>query len=180
MYPAHDYKGETVSTIGEEAAHNPRLQVSSIEEYVDVMNGLNLAHPKMIDVAVPANRQIGAQQEDDEDTSWAMTPRGCDDPDRQARHVASRSPGGRRADTGWCDPQLRPRALQGPSTTSSGPGGMLRYETAQGGKRIVFYCAFGERSTLAVKTAQEAGLDNVCHVVGGIDAWASAGGTLER
>lgn len=57
--PAHDYKGWTVSTIGEERAHNPRLQVASEQAYVDVMNNLKLANPKMMDVAVPANLGCG-------------------------------------------------------------------------------------------------------------------------
>src|SRR5271165_7262811 len=48
VYPAHDYKGDTVSTIGEEKAHNPRLQMTSVEEYVELMNGLNLPNPKMM------------------------------------------------------------------------------------------------------------------------------------
>lgn len=59
VYPAHDYKGWTVSTIGEEKAHNPRLQVDSVDEYVAVMNALELADPKMMDVAVPANLACG-------------------------------------------------------------------------------------------------------------------------
>ncbi|RMH40893.1 MAG: MBL fold metallo-hydrolase [Deltaproteobacteria bacterium] len=59
VYPAHDYKGWTVSTIGEERRHNPRLQVASIDEYVDIMNNLKLPHPRMMDVAIPANRACG-------------------------------------------------------------------------------------------------------------------------
>ena len=55
VFPAHDYKGEKVSTIGKEKKHNPRLQVKSVDEYVEIMNNLNLANPKMMDVAVPAN-----------------------------------------------------------------------------------------------------------------------------
>ena len=55
IYPAHDYKGESVSTIGEEKKFNPRLQVSSAQEYALIMNNLNLANPKMMDIAVPAN-----------------------------------------------------------------------------------------------------------------------------
>src|SRR5215472_3612517 len=51
VFPAHDYKGDTVSTIGEEKAFNPRLQVKSVEEYVDLMNNLKLPNPKMMDVA---------------------------------------------------------------------------------------------------------------------------------
>ena len=69
VYPAHDYKGDTVSTIGEERAFNPRLQVASVDEYVELMAGLNLANPKMMDQAVPANMHIGLPQVD---WSWGL------------------------------------------------------------------------------------------------------------
>jgi len=59
VYPAHDYKGWTVSTIGEERRHNPRLQVASREEYIELMNNLELPTPKLMDVAVPANVACG-------------------------------------------------------------------------------------------------------------------------
>ena len=59
VYPAHDYKGWNTSTIGEEKAHNPRLQVGGVEEYAELMNNLQLSYPKMIDVAVPANLRGG-------------------------------------------------------------------------------------------------------------------------
>ena len=55
VYPAHDYNGKKNSTIEKEKINNPRLQVSSKEEYAEIMNNLNLANPKMMDVAVPAN-----------------------------------------------------------------------------------------------------------------------------
>jgi sulfur dioxygenase len=59
VYPGHDYKGWTVSTIAEERAHNPRLQVRNAEEYAALMGGLKLANPKQMDVAVPANLACG-------------------------------------------------------------------------------------------------------------------------
>jgi sulfur dioxygenase len=59
VYPAHDYNGMTVSTIGEEKRHNPRLQVGSMQAYVELMNGLVLDDPKLMDIAVPANRACG-------------------------------------------------------------------------------------------------------------------------
>lgn len=59
VYPGHDYKGWTRSTIGEEKAHNPRLQVKDVAAYVELMNNLKLPNPKMMDVAVPANRACG-------------------------------------------------------------------------------------------------------------------------
>tara|TARA_B100000929_G_scaffold200192_1_gene159014 strand:+ start:15 stop:716 length:702 start_codon:yes stop_codon:yes gene_type:complete len=55
VYPAHDYNGKKNSTIEIEKNNNPRLQVSSKEEYAEIMNNLNLANPNMIDIAVPAN-----------------------------------------------------------------------------------------------------------------------------
>jgi sulfur dioxygenase len=60
VYPAHDYKGWTVSAIAEERAHNPRLQVRSKQEYIDLMQGLRLPNPRLMDVAVPANLACGA------------------------------------------------------------------------------------------------------------------------
>jgi glyoxylase-like metal-dependent hydrolase (beta-lactamase superfamily II) len=59
VYPAHDYKGWTVSSIGEEKRHNPRLQVKSAAEYAALMNSLKLPDPKMMDVAVSANLRCG-------------------------------------------------------------------------------------------------------------------------
>ena len=61
VYPAHDYKGWTVSTISEERAHNPRLQVRSPQEYVELMRSLKLPNPKLMDVAVPANLACGVE-----------------------------------------------------------------------------------------------------------------------
>src|SRR4249919_1343061 len=74
VYPAHDYKGDTVSTIGEEKIYNPRLQVKSMDEYVALMNNLKLANPKMMDVAVPANLRIGFAQSEVARRGWGITP----------------------------------------------------------------------------------------------------------
>uniref|UniRef100_A0A3Q0QPV5 Persulfide dioxygenase ETHE1, mitochondrial n=1 Tax=Amphilophus citrinellus TaxID=61819 RepID=A0A3Q0QPV5_AMPCI len=58
IYPAHDYLGQTVSTVGEERKFNPRL-TKSIEGFVDIMNNLNLSSPKKMGIAVPANLVCG-------------------------------------------------------------------------------------------------------------------------
>jgi len=63
VYPAHDYKGETVTTIGFERKTNPRLQVKSKQEYVDLMSSLNLPNPKLMDIVVPKNRKHGVPLE---------------------------------------------------------------------------------------------------------------------
>jgi len=55
VYPAHDYNGKKNSTIKEEKINNPRLQVKSVDQYIEIMNNLNLDNPKMMDIAVSAN-----------------------------------------------------------------------------------------------------------------------------
>jgi len=60
LYPAHDYKGEKVSTIGKEKKQNPRLQVKSVDEYVDIMNNLKLKKPSEIENNVSRNINLGA------------------------------------------------------------------------------------------------------------------------
>jgi sulfur dioxygenase len=60
LYPAHDYKGRTVTSVGEEKRHNPRLAGKSREEFIQLMSELRLPRPKKLDVAVPANRACGA------------------------------------------------------------------------------------------------------------------------
>ena len=60
VYPGHDYNGKFSSTIGNEKRFNPRLQVKSVDEYVDIMSKLNLAKPKMIETNVSRNIKLGA------------------------------------------------------------------------------------------------------------------------
>ena len=60
LYPAHDYKGEKVSTIGKEKRANPRLQVNSVDEYIDIMNNLNLKKPVEIETNISRNINLGA------------------------------------------------------------------------------------------------------------------------
>lgn len=59
VYPGHDYRGFTMSTIGEERRHNPRLQVQSADDYARIMAQLVLPNPRLMDTAVPANRACG-------------------------------------------------------------------------------------------------------------------------
>ncbi len=59
LYPAHDYKGWTASSIGEEKCHNPRLAGKTEADYVQIMQNLNLPNPKLMDIAVPANLACG-------------------------------------------------------------------------------------------------------------------------
>ncbi len=177
VYPAHDYKGDTVSTIGEEKAFNPRLQVSSVEEYAEIMDNLNLADPKMMDVAVPANLKIGLSQDEVEAKGWSVSAEPALDlvgqPDVVLVDLRDK---GERERHG-----VIPGSIHAPYTDleeNVGPSGMLHELAAATGKRLVFYCAFGERSAMAVQAAQDQGLTTACHIKGGIDAWKQVAGPI--
>jgi glyoxylase-like metal-dependent hydrolase (beta-lactamase superfamily II) len=178
VFPAHDYKGDTVSTIGEEKAFNPRLQVKSVDQYVHLMTNLNLPNPKMMDVAVPANMRVGLAQDDIARRGLAVTA-------RDAKALLGRT------DIAFVDLRERgerekhgviPGSLHAPYPDlrdNLGPGGILHALAAAGSRSILFYCAFGERSAMAVQEAQGAGLA-ARHIHGGIAAWKDADGPLER
>jgi len=178
VYPAHDYKGDTVSTIGEERRWNPRLQVNSLDAYVELMHNLKLPNPKMMDVAVPANMKVGLHQEEIARRGWARTA-------EQAIAMAGE------ADVVLIDLRERsererhgviPGSLHVPYPAleeNIGAGGMLHALATSTGKRLLFYCAFGERSAMAVQSAQDAGLSSAYHLQEGLAAWKAAGGSLE-
>jgi sulfur dioxygenase len=177
LYPAHDYKGDTVSTIGEEKRFNPRLAVTSIDEYVDLMNNLKLPNPKMMDVAVPANIKIGLHQEEVRRKGWAVTAtdalvlRGRPDVALvDLREKSERTKHG-----------VIPGSLHAPYPAlqeTISVGGVLHALATVTHKRILFYCAFGERSAMAVEAAHDAGLAAACHIEGGFDAWKKVGGPI--
>ena len=179
VYPAHDYKGNTVSTIGEEKQFNPRLKAGSVEEYVDLMNNLKLPNPKMMDVAVPANMHVGLHQDEIARKGWAISAAEAmalhgrpeiaiiDLREKSERERHGTIPGSLHAPY----PDLQENISD---------GGMLHELAEATGKRIVFYCAFGERSAMAVQAAHDAGLKTACHIQGGIDAWKKANGPLAR
>jgi sulfur dioxygenase len=179
VYPAHDYKGETVSTIGEEKFFNPRLKVKSVDEYVELMNNLKLPNPKMMDVAVPANTHVGLRQADIARKGWALSA-------QEAIALCGRA-GITMIDLRETTEREKhgviPGSLHAPYTdlpANIGKGGMLRELAAAANKRFVFYCAFGERSAMAVQAAQDAGFTSACHIEGGIAAWKTADGPLVR
>lgn len=175
VYPAHDYKGDTVSTIGEERRCNPRLQVRSVDEYVAIMNSLNLPNPKMMDVAVPANMKIGLAQDAVAQKGWSLSAADAmallGKPDVALIDLREKSERERYGSI--------PGALHEPYTKlrdNLASGGILKALGAN--RKMVFYCAYGERSAMAVQAAQDAGIASACHIQGGIAAWKAAGGPL--
>jgi glyoxylase-like metal-dependent hydrolase (beta-lactamase superfamily II)/rhodanese-related sulfurtransferase len=154
VFPAHDYKGDTVSTIGEEKAYNPRLQVKSPDEYVALMSSLKLSNPKMMDVAVPANMKVGLAQEKIALHGWSLSAAEAlpllGKPDVALIDLRERSERERHGTI--------PGSLHVPYPAlqeNIGPGGMLSELAKSTGKRLVFYCAFGERSAMAVQAARK-------------------------
>jgi sulfur dioxygenase len=179
VYPAHDYKGDTVSTIGEERAFNPRLQVGSVEEFVDLMNNLKLPNPKMMDVAVPANMKVGLAQEEIARRGWAVTAQEAQRmiglPDVALIDLRERGERERHGEI-FGSMHVPYASLQ----ENILRGGVLHELAKSTGKRLLFYCAFGERSAMAVQAAQDAGLTGSRHIDGGLGAWKKAGGELAR
>jgi sulfur dioxygenase len=177
VFPAHDYKGDTVSTIGEERRYNPRLQVRSVDEYIELMANLKLPNPKMMDVAVPANMHVGLHQEELAKQGLALSAldaiKSLGRPDILLVDLREAS---ERAKHGTISGALH--APYPGIAESLKPGGMLREVAAATGRRVVFFCAFGERSAMAVAAAKNAGLASTAHIEGGIDAWKKIGGPV--
>jgi sulfur dioxygenase len=177
VYPAHDYKGNTVSTVGEERAYNPRLQVKSIDEYAALMNNLKLPNPKMMDVAMPANMNVGFHQEEIARRGWAVTA-------QEALKLVNK-PDVAMIDLRELSERERHGTIPGsqhlpyPSLQQNiCAGGVLDEIAKSTSKRLLFYCAFGERSAMAVQAAQDAGLLSACHIQGGMDAWEKVSGPI--
>ena len=176
VYPAHDYKGDTVSTIGEEKAYNPRLQVKSIDEYVALMNNLKLANPKMMDVAIPANMKVGLHQEEVARRGWAVSAAQALGLRRQARRGADRSARAHRARAPRHHSGLAARAL-------SEPAGKHRRRAAcctSLPNRPASGCCSTAPSASArrwrCRPRRMPGWPRACHIQGGIDAWKKASG----
>ena len=171
VYPAHDYKGDMVSTIAEEKAHNPRLQVSSKQDYIELMNNLNLPNPKMMDVAVPENIKMGIDLERQRQVN-------CVDADKLAMMAPNdyvlvdlREDGERHRHGVIKDALHAPysqldRHLSGLSVFAQKP--------------VIFYCAAGERSAMAVRIAADNGVENIAHMPGGFAAWKKEGLPVTR
>jgi rhodanese-related sulfurtransferase len=177
VYPAHDYKGDTVSTIGEERACNPRLQVKSIDAYAAMMNNLKLPNPKMMDVAVPANMRVGLAQDDVARRGWAIQPEEgigmVGRPDIAFVDLREKSERERHGEI--------PGSIHAPYPSlqeNISSGGLLNVLSQT--RQLVFYCAFGERSAMAVQAAQSAGIPGARHLHGGMAAWTSVATRLKK
>ena len=161
VYPAHDYKGETVSTIGEEKMFNPRLQVKSVDEYMDIMNNLNLPDPKMMDIAVPENLNLGISLEKQKINNGL-----------QAKDFLNQI---KNMDSLLIDLREKTEIEKGgkieggievsfPKISEYLKSNQENLST----KKIYFYCRVGHRSTLAVQISKSLDIKNCHHLIGGI------------
>lgn len=163
LYPAHDYNGNTVSTIGEEKKFNPRLQVNSAEEYVKIMNNLNLSNPKMMDVAVPANQQLGINLERQKKINGL-------DVDAFNHKIKSEE---------YQLIDLRENnEIKKIGTIKNSLNipfqdflDSIKNNSSNFNKNLLLFCAIGERSTLATQVIRSYDIFNSYHLIGGIKEW---------
>ena len=171
VYPAHDYKGDTVSTIGEEKSSNPRLQVAGRAEYIELMANLKLANPKMMDVAVPENMRMGLNIDRQCEVATIAPERIIAD-NAEGMMIVDLREECERVKSG-----VIPGSVHAPYSRLDQHLDML---CQAGGRDVVFYCAVGERSTMAVNIARDRGVSGCAHIPGGFIAWAEAGGNIDR
>ena len=163
LYPAHDYNGNTVSTIGEEKKFNPRLQVNSAEEYVKIMNNLNLSNPKMMDIAVPANQQLGINLERQKKINGL-------DVDAFNHKIKSEE---------YQLIDLRENnEIKKIGTIKNSLNipfqdflDSIKNNSSKFNKNLLLFCAIGERSTLANQVIRSYDIFNSYHLIGGIKEW---------
>lgn len=172
IFPAHDYKGRTMTTVAEEKAHNPRLGGgNTVEQFVEIMGNLNLSQPKKIGIAVPANQQCGLPVQG-KVSGWAPIVRNEDGvPEVPVSWVAANTDAGRIIDVRepdeWSGPlghiegaELVPLATVGRAAADWDP-------TAP----IITVCRSGGRSGNAARILESMGFQRVASMEGGMTAW---------
>ena len=163
LYPAHDYNGNTVSTIGEEKKFNPRLQVNSAEEYVKIMNNLNLSNPKMMDIAVPANQQLGINLERQKKINGL---------DVDAFYHKIKSEEYQLIDLRENNEIKKIGTIKNSLNIPFQDFlGSIKNNSSKFNKNLLLFCAIGERSTLATQVIRSYDIFNAYHLIGGIKEW---------
>ena len=170
VYPAHDYKGETVTTIGFERKTNPRLQVKSKQEYVDLMSSLNLPNPKLMDIAVPKNRKHGVPLEIQMQFNGINV--------QQLKTMMNQKKVKLidvREDFEIQRDGLIEKSIQVPYTQIE--NFFQNIELSQSTDQFVLYCHSGQRTYLALQKLKNS---NIYHLAGGILNWLEAGESVQR
>lgn len=181
LYPGHDYQGRTVTTVAEEKAFNPRLgQGKSEEEFVAIMDGLNLPHPKRIDVAVPANLKCGVVEEGGAvqtavTDAWApIRTSSSGVPEITTEWLAAHLDAARIVDVR--EPAETRGELQKIDAAQNVPLALLGTTAADWPRPepVVVVCRSGTRSGRAALELIDMGFEKVASVEGGMVAWYAA------
>lgn len=180
IYPAHDYTGSTVSSVGEEREHNPRLQLNTREDdFCGYMDNLGLAHPKKLDVAVPANLKCGKPDAASArlvDADWApvnvtyagipeIAPQWVEEHVRSVQVLDVREPSEFNDELGHI-----PGAILIPLGQVKDRLGEL-----DKGKPVVAVCRSGARSARATQMLEQGGFSKVANLSGGMLRWRAQG-----
>jgi sulfur dioxygenase len=185
LYPAHDYRGLTVTSVGEERRYNPRLGGDiALGDFAGYMKNLRLAHPKLLDVAVPANLRCGRPEGDAADPGadpswahlrysfagvWEIDPHGLEEHQGRVQILDVREA----------------EEFTGPLGHIEGavliPLGELavRVEELAKDQPIVAVCRAGSRSAQATTILQQAGFANIANLNGGMLRWRAEGYPVE-
>ena len=184
LYPAHDYRGLTVTSVAEERKFNPRLGGDIGEaDFVGYMQNLGLPHPKLMDIAVPANLRCGRPEQDaavPAEPAWApltFTFAGIWEipPDALEERAAGIQIVDVRDRDEFSGPMGRIRgATLIPLAELSGRSGELAPE-----RPVVAVCRSGARSAQAVVMLQKAGFRDVANLAGGMLRWRAEGHGIE-
>ena len=176
IYPGHDYSGRTVSSVGEEKAHNARIGGNaSKQDFVGYMDAMQLPHPKHIDVALPANLVSGKPETLPEEPDWAPVVQTFAgvlevEPDWVAEHFS---------DIYLVDVREPQECVPGETTMAhaSIPLGQLRERISEvpADKPVMAICRSGRRSAMATGILKQAGYERVANVAGGILRWKDEG-----
>ncbi|MBS3952764.1 MAG: MBL fold metallo-hydrolase [Methylomicrobium sp.] len=191
VYPGHDYQGRWVSNIMQERTTNPRLAGKSREEFIEIMNNLNLPKPRLIDEAVPANRYCGLEENERQD---AISQREATRPLRNESSTQEMVDSAKQQITEINVEKSKQLIAEGnvviidtreESEYAVGhldnalpiPRGLLEFkigsqpDLADKSKPVLVYCRSGNRSALAALTLQNLGYKNVLSMAGGYEAW---------
>jgi len=177
LYPAHDYKGRTSTTVAEEKKHNPRLGGGkSVEEFVKIMDELNLPYPKKIDEALPANNNCGV-------APWAPVQTTHDGiPEVSARWVYEEAKDAKARIVDVRELEEWNHDLGRIAGSEHIPLAAVLDATADWDRnqRLVVLCRSGGRSAQATLALLRAGFQNVVSMHGGMLTWVDAGYPVER
>jgi len=191
VYPGHDYQGRWVSSIIQERATNPRLAGKTREQFIEIMNNLNLPKPRLIDEAVPANRYCGLDENERQD---AVVRREAARPVRaeisaqdlvaaaklqiSEVNVANAKQLLKEGNIVIVDVREESEYAAGHLDNALLlPRGVLEFkiasvpELADKSKAVLVYCRTGGRSAMAAQTMQALGYNNVLSMAGGFEAW---------